>query len=487
MASGSNLRRNSFYNLLGAVLPIAVSLVTIPLYLSHVGEVLYGLLTIVWMLQGYFGFFDFGLSMATSNQLAKLADATERERETVFWTSLILNVVFGLIGTVVLYFIGELLVRQFFKIDPIYKGELLSVMPWIAASVPVTTIRGALTGSLEGQGKFGALNFVQVLSTAFFQIFPLASSYIWGVKLDVMIPATIIGGIISIVLLFVTNIVAFPLRFRGMPDLALGRKLFGYGIWVTVTSLASPLLEVADRFVIGSMIGTKAVAYYNVPFTLAIRLKILPSVVSRTIFPHLSALGEKDSHQFFERTVQSVVAMMTPCVVIGLFALQPFLALWVNPAFSVNSAPIGRIVMLGVWLACLSCIPTTYLTAIGRPKVVAILNTVELLPFLGVLWVLIHFFGLKGAAVAWSLRVAVDAGLLFWVSGTSFTQVRKVMPAILLLILSYALSSTFAQDLLPAILYGAACTLLTVIWARAIDDRVRSICDRVMVIICRKA
>lgn len=478
MANGSNLKRNSFYNFLGAVLPISVSLVTIPLYLSHVGEARYGLLTIVWMLQGYFGFFDFGLSMATSNQVAKLSKATDPERETVFWTALVLNSIFGLVGAVVLYVLGELLMGRFFKIDPVLKNEVFSVMPWIAASVPVTTIRGALTGSMEGRGKFGPLNFVQVLNTALFQTLPLVASYIWGAKLNFMIPATIVGGIISIIFLFAANIFAFPVRFAAGPSLKLGKKLFGYGAWVTLTNLASPLLESADRFLIGNMIGTKAVAYYNVPFTLAIRLRILPGIVARTVFPHMSALEAKDSAVFFERTVQSLAAIMTPVVVIGLFALQPFLAVWVNPAFSIQSAPIGRILMLGVWINSLAFIPSSYLGAIGKPKTIATFHMMELLPFLGILWLLIHFFGLTGAAVAWSLRVAIDAILLFWASGTHLTLVKKAMPAVILLIVSFGLSSTVANGLLTAILYGVVCTALAVSWAWMIDERFRSICDR---------
>ena len=102
------LKRNFVVNLLSPMTRIAVALVTVPLYLHHIGDARYGVMSIVWVLLGLFGFLDLGLSRAVTNALAKLRDAPQAQRARVLLTTFGLNLGIGLIGGAVLYVFGGL-------------------------------------------------------------------------------------------------------------------------------------------------------------------------------------------------------------------------------------------------------------------------------------------------------------------------------------------------------------------------------------------
>ena len=90
----SRLVLNMAYNIGGATLPMLVSLITVPLYIATIGTDRYGIVAIAWLLLGYFGFLDFGLSRATANALSRLTDQSG-ERARVLVTSFCLNMALG--------------------------------------------------------------------------------------------------------------------------------------------------------------------------------------------------------------------------------------------------------------------------------------------------------------------------------------------------------------------------------------------------------
>jgi O-antigen/teichoic acid export membrane protein len=202
------------------------------------------------------------------------------------------------------------------------------------------------------------------------------------------------------------------------------RPLFGYGGWVTLTSIISPLLSTFDRVIIGAVAGVGAVTHYTVPFSLASRISILPGSMSSALFPRFSALDDERRDVLFGTAVRALAVLITPLAVGGMLIMEPFLAWWVGAGFAAKAAPVGEILTIGLWANCLAYLPFGKLQGQGRPDLVAKFHLAELLPYLAVLWLALEWNGAIGAAIAWSLRVWADAALLFWAS--RFRQVAML-------------------------------------------------------------
>jgi len=411
------LKRNTAYNIAGAASSIIVTLVTIPPYLHQIGEARYGVLALVWLMLGYFGLFDLGLSRATANHIARMRGHAQADQEAVFWTAMLLNLGLGVVGGLVLYFVGGPLLYHWLKASPTIHAEAVAALPWIAAAVPVATSTAVMNGALIGKERFGVVNLVQVGGMLLFQTVPLLVAITVGPALYIIIPAAVLSRSVILVPLFLMLKRMLPLVGRPRLDCARARELLGYGAWVTVTNTVSPILSTFDRFFIGAILGAASVAYYDVPFRLAQKAQLVPIALSDALFPRLSADTRNDATTTSFIAVAATNGFMTPLVALAVLLIGPFLALWVGADFAHRAAPVGTALLIGAWINSLARIPHAKLQAEGRPDWVAKAHLLEVVPYVLGLWWALHQFGLVGAAFAWTARVAVDAVLLFGFAG----------------------------------------------------------------------
>jgi len=437
-----NIKRHTIYNLAGSTIPMLVSMLTVPTYLHLIGTARYGVLALVWVFLGYFGIFDPGITRAATFHLARLHSPAEaKERESVFWTALGVNLVFGIVGGIAVYAAARPLFMYTFRMPESMRGEVLACLPWLAASATVSVTTGVLGGALQAREMFGFANCMAVINATLTQLAPLGVAYWHGPDLRWLIPTVLIARMVGVVPNIIRLAGALPLGVGGGFDWGRVKPLFSYGSWITITNLLNPILTSMDRMLIGSVLSADAVTFYSVPFNLVTRASVIPNAISTALFPKLSRATQEDSTRLASETMAALAAILTSTLVIGIAVLPLFMSIWVGHTFSAQAAPVGLIIMIGVWINGLAYIPHNHLQATNRPDVPAKCHAVEVLPFLGILWLGLHYFGLIGAASAWTLRVTIDALLLFAASGQAF-MLRRVLPGGMLLLAAAFLSPT---------------------------------------------
>ena len=460
-----SIRKHTAYNLLGSVMPLAVSLVTIPIYIRMIGEARYGVLAIAWLLLGYFGLFDLGLGRATAQRIAALHDATASERAQTFWTALTLNVGLGVVGGLLIWPIASYFFGNVFKIEDTLRPEVQAAVPWLILAVPMATLSGVLSGALQGRERFFELNLISVTGTVFFQLLPLAVAMIWTADLGVLLPVALCARLLTLLMLFERCRRHLLLGHAATFVRQQAGQLLRFGGWVTVTSFIGPMMVVLDRFIIGAVSGARSVTYYAVPFQIGENSSVIPNALISALFPRFAANTLQGQQQLATLGLQTLVVIMTPLVAVGIMIMEPFLAWWISPNFAMQSAAVGQIILLAFWANSFSKIPYAQLQARGRPDLVAKCHLAELLPYLGLLYLGLNVIGLTGAAVAFLLRAILDLALLAGLAGTLKLIISTLPIPSILLLAAFLIAMQGNLDLPYRVMLIAAHLLITIIWA----------------------
>lgn len=448
------LSKNTILNLLGAIVPLLFTLGTLPIYLHLIGEIRFGVLAIVWLLLSYFGLFDMGLGRATSKYIAELHDRSDQERQSLFWTVLLLNAGMGMVGGLILYGAGHFLLARVLNVPVEMRAEVISAVPWLAASVPVATIVSVLTGSLEGREKFLSSNVMQVFGAAVFQGMPLAVAYWHGPQLQGLIGSAVLARSVASVPMFLACKKHIPLISWPHVDIKQVRKVLSFGGWVTITGLLTPLLNGLDRFVISIGSGPQALAYYSIAYNFSTKLTLIPGSASRALFPAFSQQTESTANKLARDAVLGVAAILTPIVMTTIILVHPFFTVWLGPNEAQHCFRPAEILLLGIWINGLAFVPYALLQGQNRPDLVAKFHALEIVPFMIVLWLGIRIAGVEGAAWAWTVRVIVDGLLLFWAAKVGHTLIIQFLSASALI--TVTLFSTKLLDIGPATRIPAA-------------------------------
>jgi O-antigen/teichoic acid export membrane protein len=238
-----------------------------------------------------------------------------------------------------------------------------------------------------------------------------------------------------------------------MPQWRVMAELFRYGRWMLMFSGANMIASTLDRVLIGGLLGARFVTYYATPQNLITRLNLLPIAMVRTLFPRLSAVSRADADALAHSALAFLNGAFTPCVIVALFALKPFLTLWLGPAVAA-AAPVASVLVLGVWLGGQSGILGILIQAQTNPAYIASVNWLELPVFAGALWCGIHWFGIMGAGVVVVTKSLFDYAVLLWFARLHvWSIVRNMVVHLAFLVVALVLSESITA--LPTLIATA--------------------------------
>ena len=461
-----SITSNTLINLAGQSIPIAFALVAIPQIISGIGTDRFGILTLAWLVIGYFSLFDLGLGRALTQIISDRRTSESSEKLAVTtWTALALMAIMGLVGGLLASGSASYLAVDIFKIPAELQQEARITFLILAAAIPLVVVSAGMVGLLTAYDRFDLINLVRT---------PLGISNFAAPLVVLPFSHSLIDITLSLVAFRVlAAIIQAVMCLRVMPALASGFRfnatdvsaLFRFGGWMTVTNIIGPLMIYFDRFLIGATLSVTAVAYYATPYEMATKLLILPGAISATLFPRFAALHRTDppaTLKLLIRGWESVLILLLPIVLIAIVFAQEGLLIWLGPDFSKNSMIVLQWLSIGILFNALAHLPFALIQGSGRPDLSAKAHFLELLVYLPLLWWALRAGGINGAAQVWAFRTFLDCLLLSGIASSIVpgfsVYLRTTVPRLVLVVLALA-AVTLLHDL-TAKLAAAFGTLL---------------------------
>jgi O-antigen/teichoic acid export membrane protein len=480
----SLLAKNSIFNLLGQILPMLVGVLTIPYIVKGLGADGYGILSIAYMVLGYFSVFDLGLSRATVKFVAEhlSPDKIHKVPELV-WTSLTLLFGLGCAGGLLVAAFVPIAVTHFFKMPPSFVGQARTSLFILAASMPIMLGNDALRGVLEAAQRFDLVNYVKVPGSVCFYLFAALA-----------IPAGIgVRGIVLLLVLvrLVTALAYLMLSFRVFPELRhkfhfsreAMRPLAVFGGWIMVTNITGPIFGYLERFLIASVLSVGMLTYYSVPFDLVGKVLIFPVSIVSSLFPYFSYHGSRKGTEVADvtsRVIKYLLLVMTPVTAVLVFFAKDILTLWLGTQFASQSTIVLQLVAVLFFFNAFSLISFTSVQALGRPDLKAIWDLIALPIYAVGAWWLMRRWGIDGAALAKLLISIADCFLLYEIARRmkafsvrdfgSGPLLRAVMASAALTFAVFLVASLHAKIVVSLILLTICCSCYAAIfWMVAVD------------------
>ncbi|GAB2886782.1 O13/O129/O135 family O-antigen flippase [Uliginosibacterium flavum] len=414
--SASAIGKHTLWNILGQVLPILVAIIAIPLLVQRLGMDRYGFLTLVWVLVGYVGIFDFGVGRAMTRVVAERLGANDiegAERNAraalsfLFGMGLVLGLGMLLLSKQIL---GALSVPAEMHQEALHALQLLS------ASVPLVMLTSGYRGYLEAHRKFAVLNLVRAVMGIFTYAAPLIATAFSPSLVSIVASVLITRLIANFAHRWACQKCdAAALHFE-LPSIARLKPMLTLGGWMTVSNIISPLMGSLDRLLIAGLVSVGMIGMYATAFDTISKVLIVAYSLTGALFPVFAGLQQADEVQEnYRYAIKAMLLLVWPILFIASLFAKPIFNIWMGAEFATHAAPAMQILAIGLFFNCMAQVPAMLIHSRGDPKWMAALHLVEMPVYLVLIYVCTSEWGVLGTAAAWATRTTLDLVALHWI------------------------------------------------------------------------
>lgn len=412
ITSRFGVARNLILTIAAQIWSIGLSLVTVPIVVHGVGPAAYGLFALTWLIVGYAGLLDLGLTTAVVRCLSvKRARGDTVEVQRLVSTAMTALIGVGVSGGALLLGLTQLATRLVFHIPPELQYDAFFSFDVVAGGFACNmwlTIFVAIILAFQRLELIALQSAVFASATAIAQVLIIHQH--GSVRLLVLVSFAVYAA--SLMLLIGPSRRLLPaIRFR--PGLYLGtfRELVEFGAFRFAGQIMLQVAFGVDRLVLALLQPIAVLAYYSVPLSITQKLVLMQNAVGQTFFPAAAELhGIQDVgrlHTLYLDTTKLAVVLVVPITVVLAIFSWPILDAWLGAAFARQSAPILSVLACAYGLAALTVIPIQASDATGHVRWTSLFTSISAIVTGLMALLLVRTQGGVGAAYAVTIGVGV--------------------------------------------------------------------------------
>src|SRR5207244_10286191 len=139
-----------------------------------------GILSMAWIILGYFGIFDLGLGRAATRFAAEALGSGRADRvPEIAWTAVLIQAALGVVGGLALIALAPLIASRILNIPSGLLNESRLSLYLLGLAVPAVLISGSLRGVLEAAQRFDLVNAITAPFSAGNYLLPLVVVWLY--------------------------------------------------------------------------------------------------------------------------------------------------------------------------------------------------------------------------------------------------------------------------------------------------------------------
>lgn len=402
-----NAKKNILFSGVGYLLPLLAALVTIPVMVLKLGVDLYGLYIICVSLIGFMVLVDFGIGQTLIKYVAEYeATGKQAQVQSVLGVALAVYLLIGTLTALLLYGFAPTLAGLLYREDATQQVLASEVLRLTAIPLFLSYVNQFFLNVCKAYHRFdlpafihNAANLGGIVSAAVLLLLGLGLvEIIWGYVWVQF--AALLFGYLACRRVLPSGVGLSP-RF----DRQVLREILNFSVFTFLGNLVTSFTTRADKLLIGSLLGTEAVTYYQVPYTIAQMANGIVHTLVQIAFPRFSemvAVGNQAGLRRLYARVGELMGLLSMVIAVLLIAVGgEFLALWISPEFAQQAGVILQIIALYFFVHSNTVTGYWVLQAHGQARLTALIAVVGALAYFAGMAYFASEYGMQAAA--WSL------------------------------------------------------------------------------------